>query len=198
MIAYVGLTVLAGYGLAKLDRRAWGPTWMGALAVVVLLETTGAPMKLNVGLAPRGYAAPPSRLGPATEAPPVYRFLAGLPPGTVIAEFPFGSTAWEFQYVFYAAVHGQPLLNGHSGGIPRSYNRIARALSSPLTRPQPAWECLVANNVSLVVLHRTAYLGGPQPMVDWLQSHGARRLATFGDDELFELPREQQSLVTRR
>jgi hypothetical protein len=189
MIAYVGLTVLAGYGLAKLDRRAWGAIWMGALAVVVLLETTAAPIKLNVGMTPRGYAAPPSRVRPAREAPGVYRFLAGLPPGTVIAEFPFGSTAWEFQYVFYAAVHGHLLLNGHSGGTPRSYGRIARALSSPLNRPQPAWEYLVANHVSHVVLHRTAYLGSSQPMSDWLESNGAHRLATFGDDELYELPR---------
>ena len=190
MVAYVGLTVLAGYGLAVLDRQRRGAVWMGALAVFVMVETTAAPFETNLNFVEPGLAKPPGRVRPAAEAPAVYRLLAGLPPSTVVAEFPFGFPSWELRYVYYSSVHWQRLLNGYSGGFPASYTRNAAALSWPVNRPEIAWDCLVRNRVTHVVVHRTAYLGeDAQPVVDWLTSHGAHHLATFREDEVFELPR---------
>ena len=125
-----------------------------------------------------------------THAPEVYHYLAGLPPGTVVAEFPFGYPAWELRYVFYASVHQQRLLNGYSGGFPPRYVQTANLLQRPLTRPEEAWHCLLDNGVTTVVVHRSAY---PSPaeadaVTGWLRARGATSVTTAREAEVLQVP----------
>lgn len=189
MVAYVFLGVLAGYGLAAIDRRH-GPALMAAVGAAFLLEATGAPIVIGHTAGDEGAATPPPMVRPAASAPDVYGFLATLPPGTVVAELPFGFTSWELRYVYYSAVHQQRLLNGYSGGFPDIYHRHVAALHRPLARPDLAWQTLTAAGTTHVVVHRDAFLPGEDaPVARWLESRGARLLRSFGRDELYVLPR---------
>lgn len=188
MVCYLGLAVLAGYGLASIDRRSRGARWMSVAALAVLVETTGVPYDVNRIWNEPTVARPPAEVGAASQGPPVYQLLASLPAGRVVAEFPFGYPSWELRYVFHASWHEQHLLNGYSGGFPDSYIHNANLLMRPLERPDLAWACLLTNGVTHVVVHRDAFLSGDaDPVMRWIEGHGARHLATFGGDELFEV-----------
>jgi hypothetical protein len=190
MVAYLFLGVLAGYGLAALDRLRHAPMIMAAVGAVFLLEATGAPIAVGHTTGDDGVATPPMAVQPAGSAPAVYTYLATLPPTTVIAELPFGFTSWELRYVYYSAVHRQRLLNGYSGGFPDVYHRYVGALGRPLARPELAWKTLIEAGTTHVVLHRDGFLRGEDaPVAAWLTREGARRLRSFGSDDLYELPR---------
>ncbi len=69
---------------------------------------------------------------------PVYRQLAAMPDVQAVAEFPFGDPAWELRYVYYSTVHWKRLVNGYSGGFPRSYNvRVALLAAVCRSIPRP-------------------------------------------------------------
>jgi hypothetical protein len=190
MVAYVFLGILAGYGLAALDRGRRGGLAMTLIGVLFLVEATGVPIGVGHGAGEPGVGTPPASVRPAATAPEVYRFLKTLPAGTVVAEFPFGYTSWELRYVYYSAVHRHRLLNGYSGGFPDVYHRHVAALQRPAARPDQAWDMLVAAGVTHVVLHRNGFLREEDlPVADWLESRGARRVATFRSDDLYQLPR---------
>jgi hypothetical protein len=190
MVSYLFLSVMAGYGLASLDRLRHAPALMAAIGAVFLLEATGAPVAVGRTDGEEGVATPPAEVHPAASAPAVYAFLATLPHGTVVAELPFGFTTWELRYVYYSAVHRQRLLNGYSGGFPAVFLRHVAALNRPLTRPDLAWLTLTGAGATHVVLHRDAFLAGEDaPVASWLRGRGARLLRSFGRDELYELPR---------
>lgn len=190
MVAYVFLGILAGYGLAALDRRSRGGSAMVIVGMLFLAEATGIPIAVGRNAGDKGASTPPVSVQPAATAPEVYRFLKTLPAGTVVAEFPFGFTSWELRYVYYSAVHQHRLLNGYSGGFPDIYRRHVRALRRPTARPDRAWAMLVAAEVTHVVLHRDGFLRGEDvPVAHWIESNGARRVASFRSDDLYELPR---------
>lgn len=189
MVVFAGLSVLAGYAMAGLDRRRTGRVWMAALGLAVLVDTTAVPFETNVNPVVEGYAQPPGRVLPARDAPRVYRLLKAMPANTVVAELPFGAAAWELRAVYYASVHDHPVLNGYSGGVPGGYFRTLALLARPLRRPDEAWDLLVRNGVTHVIIHQTAYINGEFPQLeDWLSGHGAHRIDTLGNDALFELP----------
>jgi hypothetical protein len=49
---------------------------------------------------------------------------------------------------------------------------------------------LVESGVTHVVLHRNGFLRGEEAQVaDWLERRGARRIASFRSDDLYQLPR---------
>jgi hypothetical protein len=190
MLVCFGLAVLAGYGLVAVDRARKVTRWGTAIGLAVLAETAVAPLALGGLWSDPGLRAPPIRVQPEDLAPQVYRYLAGLPSGTVVAEFPFGYPAWELRYVFYASVHQQRLLNGFSGGFPPQYVQAANLLQRPLTRPDEAWRCLLANEVTTVVVHRSAYpnRADADAVSGWLRAHGATSMTTAEDAEVLQVP----------
>jgi hypothetical protein len=108
----------------------------------------------------------------------------------VVAEFPFGRPADEARYVYFSTLHWRRLVNGYSGGFPRSYQERQRWLGYPIDNPDRAWRDLYDDGVSAVVLHQWAFPGNQGGTVrDWLLSRGARPVATVGLDTLFLLPR---------
>ncbi len=92
MVAYVFLAMIAGYGLATLDRLRHGARWMALAGALFLIEATGAPIAVGELVTDPDVRPPPARVFPEARAPGVYRMLATFPPGTVVAELPFGFT----------------------------------------------------------------------------------------------------------
>lgn len=192
MVAAVFLAALAGFGAAAIERRRFGTLCLLAAGVFIVVEGAALPITLNerseafdhrIAEAPRGPLPAPR------DFPPVYRFIAELPPGTAIAELPFGEDALERYYMYFSTAHWHPLLNGYSGEFPAVYLAHRAALRHVLDDPDKAWAVLVVSGVRYIVLHKAYYAGGRGPIVErWLLDHDARPLATFGSDIVFALP----------
>jgi hypothetical protein len=189
MIAALFIAIAAGYGVAVLERfvNRRGRVAI-VLAAVFLAEAFFAPMTMNATSSDVG-VSPPARVEPAADALPVYRQLAAMPDVQAVAEFPFGDPAWELRYVYYATVHWKRLVNGHSGGFPRSYSVRAALLARLSVDPEAAWRALRDAGTSHVIVHRSGFANGQsQNVEDWLIAHGARLGEAFGDDRLYVLP----------
>ena len=105
----LALAVLAGAGLARLERRwpARATLLTAAAAALVTVEAARTPMAFThfEGI------------------PAIYGHVAALP-DAVIAEFPFPDPAVVQEnglYVLASTVHFRPMLNGYSGFTPMSY-----------------------------------------------------------------------------
>lgn len=113
--ALVGLTlaILAGFGVRRILRQSrsrWGGrAVLAALTVAVVID-----------------AWPALSLVPVwSEPPPIYDQLKGRP-NVVLAEFPLKSNAPEnLPFMYFSLWHWTPMVNGYSGFIPESYDRLA-------------------------------------------------------------------------
>jgi hypothetical protein len=193
MLVALFLAILGGYGAAGLERRL-GRRGAAVLAAgaLFLLEATSAPIALNVGSDTPGLVPPVRfvRLGP--NVAPVYRYLATLPEGSVVVEFPFGEGAYETQYIFYSTYHWRPLLNGYSGWNPSTYTHLADLLRRPELAPERAWQALLESGATHAVVHETAYLpGSEKEVIEWLRDHHAVEVGLFRTDRAFILPARQ-------
>jgi hypothetical protein len=135
------------------------------------------------------FGQPPSRVMPGHSPPPVYAYLAGLPEGTVVVEFPFGETGWDIRAVYYSTMHWKPLVNGYSGGFPERYIALARLLYNVEAAPEAAWAALRDTGPTHAVVHLDAFrgssIGTPEP---WLMINGGRLVASFPDVRVYALP----------
>ena len=108
-LALLALAVLAGAGLARLERR-W-PQRATALAIAAgILVTVEA-------------ARTPMTFTRFDGIPAIYRHVAALPEA-VLVEFPFPEPVViqdNGPYVFASTVHFLPMFNGYSGFTPASY-----------------------------------------------------------------------------
>jgi hypothetical protein len=190
MLVALFLSVLAGYGLAAIERR-WrkGAAVTLALGVAFLVEAAALPLAVNGTFASDDFVTPVSRVLTPARAPEVYRFLKTMPAEAVIAEFPFGDYAHELRYVYYSTVHWKRLLNGYSGGFPPSYMRHRAAFLRPLRIPDVAFDILTESGATHAIVHEGAFKGEEGAAVsEWLRSKGAQVVATFGRDRVFALP----------
>jgi hypothetical protein len=200
MIVALTLAVLGGWGARTIERafqRARAP-WLGmdrataALAVLSLLflvEASPAPIKMNGTWSVGDLKPPPVPLLGPGGPPPIYQAVRGLPASAVLVEFPFGEEQYDLRYMVYSAAHWRPLLNGYSGGFPRSYAVNRAGLNRVLEDPDTAWRVLAASGATHAVVHEDVFPAGRGARVSaWLVSHGAREAAAAGNDRLFELP----------
>lgn len=190
MAVALALAVLTGLGAAAIEQRRRRAARVLVLVggVTFLAEATAIPIPLNVTVEVDGYATPP-RVAPAREAPPVHRFLRTLPAEAVVAEFPFGIDAYELRYLYWATVHGRRLVNGYSGYFPPSYHRRRSLFRAAMDHGDEAWRELLAAGTTHLVVHEGAYRDDHgRRLVAWLEARGARELARFGQDRVFELP----------
>ncbi|MBD0329309.1 MAG: hypothetical protein ICV64_04315 [Thermoleophilia bacterium] len=89
------------------------------------------------------------------EIPPVYRWLARQDGERVVPELPVDDEDAVFEYVYYSTYHWQPLMNGHSGYVPRRYVRTLRRMAGfPDAR---SLRRLRELEVHLVVVHGARY-----------------------------------------
>jgi hypothetical protein len=190
MVVTLALAVLSAFGLAAILRNDRGPrlTIAFAFGVVMLLESMAVTIPINqnpIDYRQPGLAPLPDRVD---AVPPVYRFVSSLPAGSAIVELPLGEPAFDVRYMLYSTTHWRPLVNGYSGGAPAEYERLDQTLQDFATRPEPAWQALTATQVSHVIVHEALYADGRgRHASDWLHTHGARELARFDSDRIFQI-----------
>ncbi len=188
MILAFALAVLGALGLARLERGGTGLLAAIAATVLILFEGIAVPIPINqnaVDYQRPGLAPLP---GSVADVPPVYGFVSTLPASAAIVELPLGEPAFDVRYMFYSTTHWRPLVNGYSGGGPAAYERLDQTLQDALTRPDPAWQALVASQASYAIVHEAFYAEDRGPRVSqWLRSHGAQELAVFGSDRIFRI-----------
>jgi len=188
MILTLALSVLAGLGVAALTRRRRALAWATVLGAALLAEGLAVPIPINqnaIDYRRPGLAPLP---GSVADVPPVYEFVAKLPPATPIVELPLGEPAFDVRYMLYSTTHWQPLVNGYSGGAPADYERLDQSLQDALTRPEPAWQALTATRASHAIVHEAFYTENRGRRIsEWLQANGAQELAVFGTDRIFRI-----------
>jgi hypothetical protein len=147
VLAFCPLAVLAGFGVAHLQRQFTSPRtreWVAATAIMFLtLECGSLPMSLE--------KVPSS-------VPPVYRVLSRLPPGAV-AEFPMAEPGWmpgfDPRYQYWSMAHWHPLINGYSGYVSNRYVDMLRTMGQFPDRR--AMAKLRELNVRYVLVHQALY-----------------------------------------
>src|SRR5262249_5442342 len=117
MLTMLFLSIVAGFGAVELEKRlarllpsipSAGPLAVYLAGLLVVIESTAAPIVLNgTGPVPN-FQTPPDRVFSGDQVPAVYKFLRTLPSGTVVAEFPLGEWTYELRYVYYSTVHWHP------------------------------------------------------------------------------------------
>ncbi|HYE89207.1 MAG TPA: hypothetical protein VEA16_22805, partial [Vicinamibacterales bacterium] len=141
-LVLAGAAVLAGFGVAALERRKQpaGRAVLAAICVLITVEALRTPV---------GYT-------PVEAIPRIYDRLAGQP--VVVAEFPFYSGASVSQngpYVLANTRYFRPLMNGYSSFHPESFMTRARALNT-FPSEQALAELQVAG-VTHVLVHVEAF-----------------------------------------
>ncbi len=172
-IVLVMLAVLAGFGVARIE-RAWGARrgWTVVAAGLVVMVN-----------------------GEALRSPLVYKPFGGIPavydvlrdePRAVVAEIPLYETRHFFQnapYMLNSTRHWHPILNGYSGFFPVSYVRAAEAL-----RRFPDYDALALlheRSVTHVVVHKAALVARSGPAAfDAIREISALRLVA-DDGEIY-------------
>jgi hypothetical protein len=150
--AFLGLTVvwLAARGLDGLAGRMSRPVvrrlLFAALLLVVFLELLPRPV--------RWVEVPREE-----DFPAVYRWLAGRDDVHALIEVPLRPDASEAAYMYYSTLHWKPIVNGFSGFIPPSYERIAEGVARFLPDAE-AVSLLASEGVTHIVVHPDL-LGGP-------------------------------------
>lgn len=201
MLAMMFLAILGGYGAAHfLGRRssdgsrgrrpAWRSWVVTAAAVFFLVESTAAPFEM----VPLEWPRRDFRGGKVSfdDLRPLYGFLRQLPQDAVILELPFGNLEGETRAMLLSTLHRHPIVNGYSGNFPDSYNNLCDVLENPIAHGDPAWYGLLRSRATHIVVHEWGYLGyAGQDLSRWLLDHGARHVATFRADRVFEMPRPE-------
>lgn len=191
MLTSCCLAVLGAFGARALLARPRGAILVAVLSALFLVESSAAPIPLDRRMSAAPYHDAPARLHTGASVPEIYRFAATLPPSTVIIELPLGSPAWDLQSVFYQRVHRHPLVNGYSGGFPRSFDDNRDALNALTVVPEAAWRRVKHTGATHLILHRPAYARPAADAIErWLRSRGATLVRDVGEERLFALPRE--------
>ena len=91
--------------------------------------------------------------------------------------------------MFYSTAHWKPLVNGYSGGSPVEYGLLEQTLRDVLIRSDRAWQALVETHATHAIVHESADAGDRGARVSaLLRSRGAREVAAFGPDRIFQIP----------
>jgi hypothetical protein len=119
VVAYLALGVLGALRLPALTGRWRQPGWQWAIVAAVFVEFLGAPIPLT-----------------ELAAPAVYQQLAEIRDDEAVCEVPFGIGdglsegvgSQERRVLYYATIHGHPLVGGYIGrmppGVAEAYERM--------------------------------------------------------------------------
>ena len=206
MIVTLGLAALAAVGISRLSQSALGSRQPSDLRRSIGAagnmrapsparsscsrrrrcrspSTRTPPNTRSAGLAPL-----PPFVATGDGAPAVYRFIAALPPSSVVVELPLGEPAFDVRYMFYSTLHWKRLVNGYSGGGPQQYEFLREAVNDVATRPDRAWQAIADSTATHAVVHEGAYEDERgRHFGDFLRARGARDVAAFGTDRVFAL-----------
>jgi PA14 domain len=174
-LAFVGMAILAGYGVALLRRRLaqlWLRFVVAGIAVgAVAVEPLAAPITYEVFHGIR----------------PIYD-LVRAEPDAVVVELPFPPPENLYrnaQYLLNSTVHWKPMLNGYSGFAPPSYAANYAALNGfPSDR---SIDALRQAGVTHVFVHLDGFDQAALAMIDTRPE--LQRIAFDGSIALFRLRR---------
>ena len=185
---FVFLGMLAGIGAATVS-RAWprlGAIVAGCAMCVFLWQGRDQRVTLDRALPSHGLAAVPAYLTPTARLPRIYRVVESLPAKVILAEFPFGDPWFDVRYMFFAASHRRPLVNGYSGVIPPSYRVRQAALANPLRDPFRARAGLI--DATHVIVHKASWTDGTgEAIEEWLTREGATLVSQMEGAVLYQL-----------
>jgi hypothetical protein len=179
-VTSVAAALLAALGTRHLLAQLKSRIAQGSLLIVacagILLEFWSAPL--------------PMRLLPTLkDAPPVYRWLQTQPTPGAIVELPVGVDSFtQKRRMLFANLHRRPTVDAESSFVLPSMGWLHRdhILDGNGARHL---ERLAAAGLRYVVLHRAELPRNAGPGYnDLLEKVGARRVASFGPDEVLELP----------
>ena len=190
MMAFLSLAVVGGTGAAMLLARSgrFAVLVFGALAIGILAESAAVPLPLNQVTKFTELEPIPARVGVVSDVPLEYQYLARLPAGAVVVEFPLGDVGWDLWAVYHSTFHWKPLVNGFSGGFPRRYDQLAGLLFNVNADPDRAWEALREAGPTHAVVHGSAFARSARSPEAWLLAHGARLALTSPESRVYELP----------
>jgi hypothetical protein len=191
MLVTLFLAVLAGVGASELMSRArrLGKALAIVAGALILVESWPGAFQINsrIGVDDTLQLAP-AELGVGRRLPPLYKTIRDNDQPIVLLEFPFGSTAWDVQAVFYSGYHRKHLVNGYSGFFPESHVSLIRALNQRGRDPQVAWSAVLNSGATHILVHTGAYLPGHQEEItQWLLASGAHEILADGTDRLFTI-----------
>jgi hypothetical protein len=193
MVAAGLLAALSGYALARVATWRRGGAVLGLVGAAFLAEAYAVPMPVNLNWRTTDrYATAWPSVHRLNDGPLAYRYIVGMPAGTSLIELPIGDQAWDLRYVYYAGLHGKPIVNGYSGYFPAGYAARVARISGVWSDRDAAWTALRTSGASHVLIHRDAY---PPPEGDaiagWARLAGATPVAWFADgDVLLALPQD--------
>ncbi|CAN5859295.1 hypothetical protein BH18ACI5_BH18ACI5_19560 [soil metagenome] len=165
------LGILTAHATAALTRAA-SPVMRAVVASLVC-----AAILFEYRVAPLPLVAYPN------DAPPLYKLVQRLPPGTV-AEFPMPRPGapphHDARFAYMSTFHWMPLVNGYSGFYPRTYlRRLARLSTFPDVESVAS---LKREEVRYLIIHDDGYPEGERlRIVEELMALGVKRLADFED-----------------
>jgi hypothetical protein len=190
MVASLFLGALGGIGVAAMlqrYRRA-GPAAAAALFIAILVEGRTSPFNVSKPLEMPQYNLTATDLPTPANWGAVYDAVVRLPANAVLAEFPFGSNAFEVRTMYFAGYHRRPVINGFSGFFPETYYLRRTWLENyPPEKPE-AWRRLLEAGVTHVIVHEQPFLGARGPLLsEWIRKSGGREIAAAGTDRLFAI-----------
>jgi hypothetical protein len=189
MVALMFLSVAGGAGAAVLLSRSRRQAWWGlGLAAMILIESTAAPIEMNRVNRYTDLLPPPASIAIGNQPPVEYEYIAGLPEGTVLVEFPFGDIGWDIRAVYNSTLHWKPLVNGFSGGSPPRYVELARVLFNVNAEPERAWRVLRETGPTHALVHLDAFRQSRASPEAWLIARGARLAFVSPGIRVYELP----------
>lgn len=190
MLFFVFLSLLAGFGVAALERR-WRLVARVAAVIalaIFLVRAQPGPFPLNQVLPSANLVTPPpAYLTPSSAPPAIYQAVESLRPGAVLAELPFGDAWYDLRYMYFSSMHRRRLLNGYSGLFPPSFLARQRVLQQPLLDPAASAQAL--GGATHVIVHRQAWRDETGVKIGaWLEQFGATRIAEADGATLYEIP----------
>jgi hypothetical protein len=197
-VAVLGLAALAGLGLAALGPLA-RRVQRRLPAAVILLGAVPVLLAYEAGSVAR-MAVRPLPVGGAL--PDVYRALAAAPEDGVLLELPLGGGGdlrgfyREAYYMVLSTYHRKRMVNGYTAYVPPTHGFLA-AIGRRLPDPEALADLVDLINLRWIVVHG---MRSRRPWNTLERSGSVRRIATAGDDVLFEvhLPRRQNLLPALR
>jgi len=189
MVGALALSVLGGFGAARLARRPASVALLAVAWLVCLAEARVDPFVVNGAGPVPDFNAPEPRLRARGDAPPIYAAVARGGADTVLAELPLGQPDFDLRAMYYSTFHWRKLVNGYSGFTPVHYGPLVAALGRPAPDGGQAWTALRRAGATAVIVHEGAYLDGAGARLSSaLRERGARELFRDGSDVLLSVP----------
>jgi hypothetical protein len=189
MVGLLALSVLGGFGAARLGRRPASAVLLAVAWLVCLAEARVDPFVVNGAGPVPGFNAPEPRVRGRGDAPPIYTAVAREAPDTVLAELPLGQPDFDLRAMYYSTFHWRRLVNGYSGFMPVHYGPLVAALGASAPDGEQAWSALHRAGTTAVIVHEGAYVDGAGARLSSaLRERGARELFRDGADVLLTVP----------